>query len=60
VRTWLFRHRLRLRAILSPRTLPDRSHRPRRQLGPDRDGILPGHCVRRGWRIVLRPPPRAA
>jgi hypothetical protein len=56
----LFRHRLRLRAIYAPRTLPDRQLRPRRLLGPDRDGILPGHSARIGDRFVIRPPAQAA
>jgi len=60
VRSWLFRHRLRLRAIYAQRALPDRDLRPRRLLGPDRDGLLPGQSARVGERFVIRPPTRAA
>jgi len=40
--------------------LPDRALRPRRVLGPDRDGLLPGHSARIGDRFVIRPPTWAA
>ncbi len=40
--------------------MPDQAHRPRRLLGPDRDGLLPGHAGRRGRHYVIRPPARAA
>ncbi|MBL8862626.1 MAG: hypothetical protein JNK02_11520 [Planctomycetes bacterium] len=60
MRSWLFRHRLRLRAVYAARTLPDRALRPRRHLGPDRDGLLPGACARVRGRYVIRPPGRAA
>jgi len=61
VRSWIFRHRLRLRAIYGQRpeirpssTIPERAPRP------TIDGLRPGECARRGRWFVLRPNSPAA
>jgi len=59
VRSWIFRHRLRLRAIYGPRPLPGPQPAAR---APARlwSGLLPGECARRGADFLLRPPGRPA
>jgi hypothetical protein len=57
MRSWIFRQRLRLRAIYGARTaLPAErapaQARPRRRSGL---GLAPGQCKRRGGSVWLRP-----
>jgi hypothetical protein len=57
MRSWIFRHRQRLRAIYGPRPQLDqkagaRPPRPRATI----DGLRPGECARRGEWFVIRPP----
>lgn len=56
MRSWVFRHRLRLRAIYTPRPelRPEpeaRARHPKARI----DGLAPGECARRGRWFVLRP-----
>jgi hypothetical protein len=61
VRSWIFRNRLRLRAIYGARPqmqpLPPVRERQPRALA---DGLAPGQTVRRGRWYVIRPLPPAA
>ena len=61
VRSWIFRHRLRLRAIYGtrPAIRPSPAWRERnpKQLS---DGLAPGQAARRGRWYVIRPHPPAA
>src|SRR5436190_5944229 len=59
VRSWIFRHRLRLRAIYGPR--PElRAVEPRSKPAKRVDGLAPGQCARRGEWFVIRPNAPAA
>lgn len=62
MRSWVFRHRLRLRVVYGPRPAPvlpleGWDERARRKSG----GLAPGEWTRRGDTVVLRPmaPPAA-
>ena len=61
VRSWIFRHRLRLRAIYGTRPairpLPQAHERRPREMT---DGLSPGQSGRRGRWYVIRPNPPAA
>jgi hypothetical protein len=61
VRSWIFRHRLRLRAIYGTRPairpLPEVHERRPRETS---DGLSPGQSGRRGRWYVIRPQPPAA
>lgn len=57
MRSWIFRHRLRLRAVYGARTAtpahagPTRAQETRRRV----QGLEPGECARRGEIYYLRP-----
>jgi hypothetical protein len=63
MRSWVFRHRLRLRAVYGPLPVPaETPAMGARKSGPKaRSGLRPGHCERKGRHFVLRPmtPPAA-
>ncbi len=61
VRSWIFRHRLRLRAIYGtrPAIRPEATGRERRPRETT-DGLTPGQAGRRGRWYVIRPHPPAA
>ena len=61
VRSWIFRHRLRLRAIYGtrPAIRPESTVRERRPRESS-DGLAPGQSGRRGRWYVIRPQPPAA
>ena len=57
MRSWIFRQRLRLRAVYGARPslpAPQGSPEPRRGKKPEL-GLAPGHCARRGNSVWLRP-----
>ncbi|MDZ4772993.1 MAG: hypothetical protein SGI72_07640 [Planctomycetota bacterium] len=59
VRSWVFRHRLRLRAIYGPR--PEFPSEGRRSKPAAKvEGLVPGQCGRRGEWFVIRPNAPAA
>lgn len=61
MRSWIFRHRYRLRAIYGPRPVPASATAVRERTPPDRwAGLAPGECARRGDTYVLRPMRRPA
>ncbi|MBI5365264.1 MAG: hypothetical protein HZA53_18950 [Planctomycetes bacterium] len=57
MRSWIFRHRLRLRAIYGPR--PETPTTPLRAVpmaAPERlAGLAPGECAFKGAQFVIRP-----
>jgi hypothetical protein len=61
VRSWIFRNRLRLRAIYGqrPQVTPMPGGKPR-EPRPLADGLVPGQAGRRGRWYVIRPLPPAA
>jgi hypothetical protein len=63
MRSWVFRHRLRLRAVYGPLPVPRPSPRRSKLRKRARDvaGLRPGEWLRKGPHFVLRPmtPPAA-
>ena len=57
MRSWIFRQRLRLRAVYGARpSLPEPQVRAPAARGKKHEfGLAPGHCVRRGGSVWMRP-----
>jgi hypothetical protein len=56
MRSWIFRNRLRLRALYAPRpAITLQRALPRKGSGTPREGLIPGQCGWRGAVFVLRP-----
>ena len=62
MRSWVFRHRLRLRAVYGPLPVPETSASGRRvRAKPASSDLRPGEWQRKGAIVTLRPmsPPAA-
>ena len=56
MRSWIFRHRMRLRAIYGPRPAVQEPPADRNRRVQERVlGLAPGECARRGRWYVIRP-----